>query len=171
MQRTQLDNIFSNVNGASFVGIDTLTDVKLAGGKSNPLQGKVKKLMIGASVMVFQNKNGSAYEAMIQRRLAKEGKDPASFELSPRAWGERIPNMPIVEHTKDGQVKHYLEVIFLKSGKVEYLVDNVPTAKEDIPGLAESNAGEQGGLDNKVIIRTFAAESILAVRVDGEVFA
>lgn len=170
MQYATLIAALQNVNGSSFVGLDTLTTPKLSGGKKNPQQGRVTKRMHSASVMVFQNKNINGYEAMVQRRLIAEGKDPVSFELGERTWGERIPNLPIVKHEKDGTVKHYLEVIFLKPGKVEYLLDGNPIAKADVVGLNESEGGEQGGLDNKVIIRTFAAENITALRIDGQVF-
>ncbi len=170
MKNTQLIAAVANVSGASFIGLDTLTEVKLTGGKKNPQQGRVTKRMVGASVMVFQNKNSSAYEAMVQRRLVAEGKDPANFVLSPRTWGTRIPNLPIVEHQKDGQDKYYLEVIFLKPGETEYRIDCAPCRPEDIQGLPESTAGEQGGLDDKVIIRTFAADSITEIRIDGKAF-
>ena len=170
MKYAQLIAAVASINGASFVGLDTHTDVKLKGGKANPHQGRVTKRMLGATVMSFQNKNFSAYEAMIQRRLTSEGKDPAAFVLGPRAWGVRVPNMPIVEHFKDGATKYYLEVIFMKPGVVSYFLDGVSIAKADIVGLEEREEGEQGGLDNKVIIRTFAADSINELRVDGKVF-
>lgn len=170
MKHTQLIAAFSNVSGSSFVGIDTLTEVKLLGGKGNAHQGRVTKRMVGAQVMVFQNKNINGYESMIARRLAQEGKDPASFVLGVRAWGVRVPNMPIVQHEKDGQVKYYLEVIFLKPGTVEYRLDGVPIAQADIVGLPAAGEGEQGGLDNKVVIRSFAADSVTEVRIDGKVF-
>jgi hypothetical protein len=166
MKHKQLIDAVGNISGASFVGIDTLTKVTLSGGKKNPQQGRVQKRMTGASVMCFQNKTVNGYEAMIQRRLVAEGKDPNSFQLGERAWGVRIPNMPIVEH-KDN---YYLEVIFLKPGAVEYLLDGAVVPKSSIEGLVEREGGEQGGLENKVIIRTFAADSITELRVDGKVF-
>ena len=87
MKHTDLVTAFQNVNGSSFVGIDTLTEVKLTGGKKNPQQGRITKKMAGASVMCFQNKNINGYAAMIGRRLLAEGKDPSSFVLGERAWG------------------------------------------------------------------------------------
>lgn len=170
MKYTQLVAAVSSVSGASFIGLDTSTVVKLTGGAKNPQQGHITKRMIGASVMVFSNKNTNGYEAMIKRRLEAEGKDPASFVLSERTWGTRIPNMPIVEHFKDGDTKYYLEVIFLKQGTIEYRLDGALIAEKDIIGLPDATAGEQGGLDNKVFIRTFAADSIMEIRVDGKVF-
>jgi len=170
MKHTQLIAAFQNVSGASFVGIDTLTEVKLTGGKKNPQQGRITKRMVGAQVMVFQNKTINGYAAMIARRLAAEGKDAASFELGERAWGTRVPNMPIIEHFKDGATAYYLEVIFLKAGAVSYFQDGAPIAKSDIVGMADKEEGEQGGLENKVIIRSFKADSITEVRVDGKTF-
>lgn len=170
MKYNTLVAAFQNVSGSSFVGIDTLTEVKLLGGKKNPHQGRVTKRMVGAQVMVFQNKNINGYEAMIERRLIQEGKDPTSFELGERAWGTRIPNMPIIEHFKDGSTGYYLEVIFLKPGRTEYLLDGQPIAANLVIGLQEKVEGEQGGLENKVVIRSFKAESITEVRIDGKVF-
>lgn len=160
---TQLQNILANVSGASFISIDTETQVKLKGGKANPFQGRVTKRSIGHSVMVFQNKNSNAYENMVNRRLVKEGKNPESFQLQPRKWGTRITATPFIEH--NGGI--YLEVIFLKPGKSELLVDGLPYSGE-IPGLeaAEVDEDSQGGLNDKVIVRTFKADSVKKIRVD-----
>lgn len=155
---------FETLAGGTFVGMDTETTVVLKGGKKNPQQGRVTKRMTGASVMCFSNTNGSAYNTMVLRRLEQEGKDPASFELSPRAWGERIQGTPFVEH----KGAHYLEVIFLKAGAVQYLLDGVAVDEMEIDGLPGRQEGEQGGLENKVVIRTFAMDSITALRANGE---
>lgn len=157
---------FAQVNGASFVGIDSLTIVPLTGGQKNPMQGRVTKRTTGASVMVFSNQKTNAYEAMVERRLIKEGKDPKSFELKERAWGVRVPNMPIVEHNG----AYYLEVIFLTPGHSEYMLDGQPVNVQDVIGMKPASAGEQGGLADKVFIRTFAANSVTEVRVDGVVY-
>lgn len=184
MKYSQLIAAVQNVTGASFIGLDTLTEPTLrktlpdpvnprrAGTSPNPHFGRITKRMIGANVMVFTNKNGSAYEGMVQRRLVQEGKDPANFILQPRKWGIRVPNFPIVTHEKDGMTKYYLEVIFLKNGTIEYLLDNQPIPKHEIIGLQESEvaADAQGGLDNLVIIRTFDATSITQLRIDGQVW-
>ncbi len=163
---TTAETIFANVSGSSFVGIDTLTEVGLTGGKANPMKGRVTKRMTGASVMVFQNKRINGYQAMVERRLAKEGKS-ATFTLSPRKWGTRLADTPFVQHEKDGRVNHYLEVIFLKAGEVEYLLDGKPVNKADIVGLkADAPKTGQGGLEDQVTIRSFKFESIVKIRID-----
>jgi hypothetical protein len=156
--------IFSAVNGNTIISMDTETVPVLKGGKSNPLQGRVTKVMRGASVMVFQNKNTNGYEAMVRRRLEKEGKD-AEFKVGPRAWGTRVEGTPIVEH----KGKTYLEVIFLRAGEVEYRLDGQPVDAA-VVGEQTSSNGEQGGLDNKVIIRTFAEDTIKRLKVGGVIF-
>lgn len=170
MKYATLISAVAAINGATFVGLDTHTDVTLTGGKKNPMQDRVTKRMFGANVMSFQNRNFSAYEAMVHRRLVAEGKNPAEFVLSDRAWGTRIPNMPIVEHFKNGVTNYYLEVIFIKPGVICYYLDGLSIPQSNIVGLMEGSTGEQGGLENKVILRTFAAESIIELRIDGKVF-
>jgi len=166
MKHAVLINAVAAIQGASFVGIDTHTEVKLTGGQKNPQQGRVTKRMTGATVMAFTNQNVNAYAAMVQRRLVAEGKQASDFQLHERAWGVRVPNMPIVEH----KGAYYFECIFLKPGKVEYLLDGKVVDASEIQGLPEKREGEQGGLEDKVIIRDFKAESITELRIDGQVF-
>lgn len=172
MQLATVEQALQNVSGSSFVGIDTLTSVTLTGGKKNPLQGRVQKRMTGAQVMVFQNRKINGYQAMVQRRLEAEGKDPATFKLGERAWGQRLPDSPIVVHKRGEEVNFYLEVIFLRPGQVEYLVDGQPRAADEILGLPEVkvSADAQGGLENQVVIRSFALDSITHLRIDGQEF-
>lgn len=166
MKHTQLIDAVANISGASFVGLDTLTEVKLTGGMKNPQQGRVTKRMTGAQVMAFTNQNVNAYQAMVHRRLDAEGKEPEAFVLKERTWGTRVPNMPIVEH----KGAYYLEVIFLKAGTVEFLLDGAPVDARDVVGLPVAGGGEQGGLENKVVIRDFRADSITALRINGKTF-
>lgn len=156
-----------NVNGATFIAISTETDPRLKGGKANPFIGHTTKVMTGANVMVFQNKRVSGYNEMVQRRLGKEGKNPDSFKLSPRTWGHRLPDMPFVEH----KGSYYLEVIFLKSGEVHYEVDGVKTSEDQIQGLnKDKQEAHQGGLNDKVIIRTFKIDSIKSITVNHQTY-
>lgn len=163
----KLQEALSNVQGSTFVGLDTETVVKLKGGKKNEMQGRVTKRMVGANTMLFTNSNTNGYQNMVKKRLESEGKDPESFELKPRAWGTRIANTPFVEH----KGTHYLETIFLNSGETEYFLDGKPIEKDEIEGLPaerSTNAEAQGGLDNQVTLRTFKVDSITSIRVNGE---
>lgn len=170
---TPIRSILADVNGATFVAINTQTTPQMRktidtdeGRESNPHYGRIQKFINGASVMVFQNKTINGYDAMVKRRLEAEGKDPASFELGPRQWGERLKGLPLVEH----KGKLYLEVIFLKPGKAHYTLDGKEIDKSEILGLSKGQEGEQGGLSNKVIIRTFALDSITAIRINHKIY-
>lgn len=157
----------SGINGASFIGIDTLTTVKLTGGKKNEMQGRVQKSTVGSSVMVFQNKNSNGYSNMVKRRLEAEGKNSETFEVKPRTWGVRISGTPLVEH----KGAYYLEVIFLKAGENAYLLDGKPIKKDLIVGLPEKKTeGTQSGLENKVIIRSYKIDSISRISINKEVY-
>jgi len=159
---SKLAKIMSAVNGSTFISMDTTTTPKLSGGKKNPMQGRIRKHNTGANIMVFQNKDSNAYANMVVRRLLKEGKSPR-FILGERKWGERLPNLPIVTH----KGLEYLEVIFLSTGKTTYTLDGTPINKAMIEGLVEQEPNEksQGGLNDKVVIRTFKASSIDRLKI------
>lgn len=163
--KTQFNTIkvfTDSLNGGAFIAIDTLTDVTLKGGKSNPMQGRVQKRVTGSSVQIFQNKQINAYEAKVKRRLEAAGTDPKNFELSDRRWGMRMKDIPFVEH----KGKYYLEVIFLKAGMVEYLLDGEVVYKDEIIGLPDTQSPAQGGLEDKVILRDYNCNSITGMRIN-----
>jgi len=152
------------VPGSTFITIDTSTAPTLLGGKKNPFQDRVEKRTNGSSVMMFQNRTSNGYEDLVNHRLVTEGKDP-NFTVGPRQWGYRIANTCFVEH----KGKYYIEVIFLKPGKTEYYVDGILTPKATISGLdIDKEEGKQGGLDDKVIIRTYSVESIKAITINNK---
>jgi len=152
-----------NINGATFITIDTDTDPRLLGGKKNLFKPITRKITLGANVMVFQNKSTNGYKNMIQKRLKAEGKDPEAFKISPRQWGTRIDNTPFVEHK--GEM--YLEVIFLSSGKTHYEVSGICTPSSSIEGIpAKKVEGTQGELNDKVIIRTFKVSSLRSITIN-----
>jgi len=158
----------TNFNGATFVSFDSLTDVKLSGGMKNQMQGRIQKLTLNSNVIIFQNKNSNGYENMVNKRLKQENLNPATFELSPRTWGKRIEGTPVIEH----KGAHYLEVIFIRSGSSSYLFDGKDINKNDVIGLEAPamNSEGQGGLNNKVIIRTFKLSSIKRITINKETY-
>lgn len=167
----ELNELVANVKGTTFAGLTTRTNVKLLGGKKNPMQGRVQKLTEGANIIVYANSEKSGYAEMVKRRMVKEGKDPSEFQLKPRAWGTRIGQTPFIEHNG----KYYFECIFVSPGKTTYLLDGDPISKDDIEGLSKPKEKEettedksQGGIENKVILRTFSLESIVSIKLKNE---
>lgn len=163
----------NDFHGSQIIGLDTITEVKLLGGKSNPLQGRITKLTEGSVVMVFKSSKG--FKNMVNRRLMKQIDltedlldriSGGEFKPGPRAWGVRDQDSPFVEHKGNT----YLECIFLRAGKVTYLENGNEIPKEDVIGLPKKKEGKQGGLRDKVIIRTYAMKSIIKVRKKQEEF-
>ena len=166
MNYDELQQFLTGVNGTTFAGLDTETTPKLKGGKKNEMQGRVRKQTLGANVMVFSNTDASGYQNMVRRRMEKEGKDPNTFTVGARPWGKRVGNTCFIEHNG----KHYIEVFFLGGGETKYLLDGKEISKSDVEGLPESKPTEesQGGIGDKVVIRTLAIESILGIRARGK---
>lgn len=163
MEFNDLLPILERIKGVTFASMDTETKVSLLGGKKNPMKDRVTKCSTNHRVMLFTNQNSNGYQNMVNRRLEKEGKQ-VDFAVAERKWGQRLPNLPIVEHNG----KYYLEVIFLASGSVDYFLDGNPIDQEDIEGFPspKTDSGRQGlDNDNKVIVRTFALDSIKAIRL------
>ena len=155
--------MLKELSGNTFIGLTTETVPKLTGGKKNAMQGRVTKRTI-SSVQIFQGTSG--YANKVNRRLESEGKD--AFTVGPRAWGERIDGTPFVTHKGND----YLEVIFNKVIASEYFLDGLVVAKDSIVGLPASKPeGKQGGLDDKVVIRTYALSSIRELRAFGEEYS
>lgn len=166
-------NVMNNVTESEVAFIDTLTRVTLKGGRKNPYQNRVQKRMKNAKVILCTFNDGeNGYQNTVKRRLVSEGKNPDNFVLQPRTWGTRLKDIPVVTHVKDGVQRYYLEVIFEQYGDVQYLVDGVVTDPSQIEGLEQKseNADSQGGLDNKVVIRTFDMDSVVELRINNVSF-
>lgn len=181
MEYDVIREIVDGVKGTKFASMDTETKVTLLGGKANPMKGRVTKRNLGSQI-ILTNTPENVYSNMVKTRLIREGKNHEDFEVKPRKWGKKIGDTCLVEHTtKDGEYKVYLETLFLYSGKSKYYLDGVEIEPECIQGLkveddnllkanGEEKAVQQGGLDDKVVIRTFDINSIIAIRVNGEAF-
>jgi hypothetical protein len=212
-------DVLEKLKGVSFIGLDIETQVKLKGGKKNPMQGRVTKRVTGSTVLVAQNKNTNTYQNMVRNRIAGEILQDATakadaakgllldvisaedlaelenkiqaaleagesdrretaeerFEVQARKWGERIPNTPIIQHTKANEVNpnHYLDTIWLRAGTVEFFLDGNPIEESAIEGYEKPAAKEgmniQGGLsvENQVVVRSIGLDSILGIRTSG----
>ncbi len=163
VKKASFIKMLGNVNGTTFIGIDAEIPVKLAGGQKNKFQGRVTEVLSHVSVMVSTNRNGNTYANMVNKRLKDEGKRK-KFKLSNRSWGTRVRGTPLITHKNN----MYLQAIFLRSPTPTFLVDGKPTDASVIPGIPERKlGGKQGGLKNKVGIRTLNIEHLTAIRMGG----
>lgn len=117
--------------------------------------------------------------ALVAGEAERESEAEDRFQVKPRKWGERIPNTPIIQHTKTGDVhpNYYLDTVFLRAGTTEYFLDGKAIAEGDIEGLDKTEAKEgahiQGGLkaENQVIVRSIGLAGVLAIRTGGTNYA
>jgi len=158
-------DLMEEIKGATFIGVTYDSTPKIKGGKKNPFVGNTIKHVIGANAQVFTNAVKNGYEQKVKRRLVAEGKDPGTFELGRRAWGVRLDGMPIIEHKGE----YYLELIFNSSGKVSFSYNGESVERDIIQGLEDKREGEQGGLSDKVIIRTIKLSNIKELRINKNV--
>lgn len=167
---------------------------------TNTYQNMVRNAIVGELLTEFKDKLSKAAEAQtllsnvltlaeqndlaakIEAHLSDTDADRREeaeerFTVSPRKWGERIPNTPFIQHTKDGATKHYLDTIFLRAGTSEFFLDGNPIAEADIVGyekpVAKESPNVQGGLkvENQIIVRSIGLDSIRAIRTGGSEYS
>lgn len=83
--------VLERIRGVTFASMDTVTQVKLLGGKKNPMRDRVTKHSSRHRVMLFTNQRSNGYENMVRRRLEREGL-PSDFQVAPRPW---VPGFPV----------------------------------------------------------------------------
>jgi len=160
---------------SNLMGYDALTEEGLTGGKKNPMQGRVRKIHTGFLSMVFTNKMKNSYEAMVNKRLAEEGKE-ADFVAGKLTWGTRVEGTPIIEHKGN----HYIQTVqfqtaekldeFCKntgiefSGKDKELLDLM---NEKVVGYKTPYGKLDYLLDNEIIDKS-EIEGLKVVKTEGK---
>ena len=132
-----------------------LTEVKLTGGKSNPMQGKVQKLHTGFVAMLFSNKLSSAYGKMVNRRLEQDDKEP-NFEPSKLPWGTRTPETAHIGHTNSkGEYNDYVQLIYVQHAvKLIDLVEKLDVKMNDNDAMLEELLNKKVILIRKITLAT-----------------
>jgi len=175
MKTTDLITALSALKGVSFVGITMETEVKLTGGKKNPMLGRVTKVSEVQAMVAKTAEDVSVYQNAVNKRLIAEGKD-GDFVAGHLPWGSWKDGLfgLIIENTPKGTgIKgDYIRLAVLKSiSKPEFFLDGNPITMVEIEGLpVKKTEGNQGGLseENKMFIRSPKVESILSIRAFGE---
>jgi len=167
-------------NGTTFAGfvMETSFDSMMKKGSKNnrnPWIGRIKKVS-HINGMLFKFGGDSHYQNMVNRRLAKEGKK-MDFEAGSLPWGKAIDGTPFIEHNGN----YYLRLIVNSAEKPCYVVDGtkVYSSRKELEketgvdewynakGKGETKEGEQGGLENKVIVRNYRLDSIREIIYNG----
>lgn len=156
--------------GSRIIGIDTESTLEVKGKEHKVYEGRITKKTQGSVCMIF--KSGTGYFNMVNRRLVKEGlakedsQETKEFIPAKRKWGIRVKDTPFIEHK--GNL--YLEVIYLRKGNSKYFLDGFEVDFSEISSMLKkkSKSPEQGGLNNKVFVRSIRVSNIKGLRLNGE---
>lgn len=179
MKTVDLNEFFTKLytsKPGAFVGLttETVPDMrkKDANGQPNPFLGRVTKRSF-TTVQI-----GASYTNAVNNRREKEGIEP-TFEPKPRKWGVRLNGTPLIVHVRAGDTEptFYMEcrVLSVNHEPQYYLdgrfVDMLPLRDAILSYIAapSSNAAWQGVTD-EVVVRDYALNSILQVKMDKEVY-
>jgi hypothetical protein len=166
MTTVNLKDVTSQLKGANVVHVTYRTPVKLTGGKKNPQLNRVEKVTI-TPAMIFNEENVSAYQNMVRRRQAQEGKE-VNFTAGAPVWGWVEVAPGVVEYTdKTGKVTKYMKLIKVGKARTYYLLDGVEIKKSDIIGMPEYKKPEQGGIEHTVDIRTVKLDNVVRLSIKG----
>ena len=176
MKTLDLNQFFTHLyqsRPGTFVGLttETVPDMRKT---DNPFFGRVTKRSF-TTVQI-----GASYANAVNNRREKEGVvDIEPFTPKPRKWGVRINGTPLVVHVKKGDDKprYYMECRVLQTNhEPQYyldgkFVDSIPLRDQILSFISKpsSNAAWQG-VTEEVIIRDFALESIVQVKMDKETY-
>ena len=153
MELALIQNILLKIEGCTFATIDSTTE---------PSKG-LTKITTGERVILFTNKNSSGYENMVKRRLVEAGKNPDNFVLGDPAWGERIPNSPLIKY-KDN---YYLQCIELARGQSKYFIGSREVSPEGLM-LKEHHSASQGlAKSDEVVVKQYKLSSINRIALMG----
>ena len=164
--------IFENVSGTCFVGLDTTIVVNRLVRDQKVQPGVHTKETTGSLVMVFAQKDPTAFNVQVLRQMEKEGLNPDDFEAGEMSYGHWMPKTVFIEHTKKGDTEptHYLRVHFVRNGKSKHFLDGVPVDLNDIVDTSAPptpSKQDKLGIKDKVIPRNYKLASIDRIRIDG----
>lgn len=152
MELARLLETIDKIKGCTFASIDSVTE---------PVRGLTWRHE-GERVILF-NCDHSGYEAMVRRRLEKEGKDP-NFTVDTLPWGERVKG-PLIHH----KGKHYLQTIQLQPGTSVYKIGQTVIPAYEAERMLPRRSSNQGlELDNTVRVNTYNVDNITEIRLMGE---
>jgi hypothetical protein len=156
--QSALIGLLNGIKGATFATLNTRTDAKLKK-TGNPFAMPVTKESRVNVTLGFQ------YEAAVNRQRTREGTE-ADFEARPRQWGERVPGTFLVTH----KGRTYLETKVERSVETPVYRDanGVELDPEAVKPFLPSRGGNRQGVEREIVVRDFALDSILAIRMKKE---
>lgn len=110
--------------------------------------------------------SGSAYQNMVKRRMLAEGKDPNTFEP---VFGREIEfRNPICRYIRENTISNVFSWVterFITNLKGKWFTRNRASGYE-APAMKEDD--DSGGIENKVIIRSYDIGNITRIKANSE---
>jgi len=158
MKMMELVAVIAGIKTALPVSMDLVsTDGKMRK-TGNPYPNALKHVTISGMI-------GCSYENAVNNQLGREDKG-LDFEAQKPSW-MKTSGMPNLGANADGS-KFYLPIKVQSSGKPRYMNNGVDVTDIVKPFIAKSESPKtQDALENKVIWRTPAVESIACIRMLG----
>lgn len=121
------DTLIKNIGNT--VKVSFSSQVKLTGGKKNPMQDRVVKHISGMEAALAGKQDYA---------IAYTEAGLMASDIKPRPWGVRLDN-GLIEHKGE----FYVELLVKDKGKTVYTLDGVPVAKEAIQGLPADKSSQE----------------------------
>ena len=168
---------FSAVTGCTFVSLNLCTIPKLTGGKSNVMQGKIRKF----STFTAFCGSGVSYEKMVNKKAVSEFKDiigekpvnvrPFKAESMWKGFGQHVAGA-VIRHTGTDDKYLYFYVPSNSKPVVWYELDEKEIQKSEIIGLESSDDTKEVIVDGlavevEMVVRTAKLASVRGFRMDG----
>lgn len=140
----------------------------------NPFIGRVLKRSKVNGIV-----GGWNYASAVNRQRLREANPQTvaeveavpDFEALPRSWGTRVPNSGLVQHGN----KYYVELKVERSLETTYLIDGQPATDKQLEELKKflpkKSESTRQGVEKQIILRDYALESVVGVKMNGQYFA
>ena len=187
ISQNQLVELLKGIHGATFVGFQATTAVKLLKKskdtklpcpftnivkriKASCILGKNYKNAVNRQTLMDNGIDSSGSEKQIQQKLEAAGL--TVFEAKPRKWGERIKGTPLIEHNG----KYYAECIFREQDNHRvhvlgyYDARGNEISKEDLQEYMPTRTPSktQSHNANEELVRDYKIESWDTLNLNGE---
>jgi len=158
--KEEIVELIKSVKTSTMITIDAETEIKVP--KSNPFRGATKRNTINGQI-------GFYYGNAVNNELGREDK-PMDFRPQVAKWQKPTDSRNLVTNA-DGS-KLYVFIRVLSSGTPRYFMEGQEVSKETIaPYLPEHRTPHtQENLDKEVVVRSFALDNILGVKMLGNEF-
>jgi hypothetical protein len=158
ISRAKAIEFLQEIKGASFITIQMASEPAFKGKKAdNPYVGRVQKIQTLNGILNYD------YEINVNNARLADGK-PADFVASKSAWGTRVGDTCIIEHTgKDGITNYYFDMRVLRSLKSRYTLDGKAVKKDVIRDWLKPSSPPTAG----ICVRRPKMANITHLRVKG----